>query len=148
MSCPPVMSRPSRSGRRSTPPRAREAEGGPPWQGLPLEIIRDAATNRIRALAHIDRLRIVEVLSRRPANVGEIATSLGLSTNVTSRHLRQLYVAQIVDRAQDGNFVIYALADRDAARLVAAAYAGAATQVRRLVALAEETPTEPEQRLA
>lgn len=90
----------------------------------------------------------MEVLSRGPANVGEIAIALGLSTNVTSRHLRELHAAQIVDRAQDGNFVIYALADRDAARLVAAAYAGAATHIRRLVALAEDGPVGPEQRLA
>jgi hypothetical protein len=39
----------------------------------------------------------------------------------------------------EGNFVVYSLADRDAARLVAAAYAGAAIQVRRVIALAPET---------
>jgi DNA-binding transcriptional ArsR family regulator len=102
--------------------------------------VRDTAAGRIRALGHVDRLRIVEVLSRRPANVGDIAIRLGLSPTVTSRHLRELHAAQIVDRAQDGNHVIYSLADRDAARLVAAAYAGAATQVRRLIALAGEAP--------
>jgi hypothetical protein len=59
---------------------------------------------------------------------------------VTSRHLRELHAAQIVDRTQHGNHVVYSLADRDAARLVAAAYAGAAIQVRRLIALAGEAP--------
>ncbi|MGH2941280.1 MAG: ArsR/SmtB family transcription factor [Solirubrobacteraceae bacterium] len=91
-------------------------------------------------LGHVDRLRIVEVLSRGPANVGEIATLLKLSATVTSRHLRELHAAQIVERAQRGNFVVYSLADKDAARLVAAAYAGAATQVRRLIELAADAP--------
>ncbi|MGI9099038.1 MAG: ArsR/SmtB family transcription factor [Solirubrobacteraceae bacterium] len=104
--------------------------------------MRDAAATRIRALGHVDRLRIVEVLTRRPANVGEIATALGLSTNVTSRHLRELHAAHIVDRTQHGNHVVYALADTDAARLVAVAYAGAATQIRRLVALANDASTQ------
>jgi len=146
MSCVPIVSRPSRSGLRSSSRGASNArggsEGGPAWRGLSLNIVREAAASRIRALGHVDRLRIVEMLSRRPANVGEIATSLGLSVNVTSRHLRELYAAQVVDRTQEGNFVVYALADRDAARLVAAAYAGAATQVRRVVALAAEAPTD------
>jgi len=102
--------------------------------------VRDTAASRIRALGHVDRLRVVEVLSRGPANVGEIAAMLRLSSTVTSRHLRELHAAQIVDRAQDGNHVVYSLADRDAARLVAAAYSGAATQVRRLIALAGDTP--------
>jgi DNA-binding transcriptional ArsR family regulator len=111
------------------------------WRGLSVKVVRDAAATRIRALGHVDRLRIVEVLTRRPANVGEIATALGLSSTVTSRHLRELHAAQVVDRTQNGNFVVYALADPDAARLVGVAYAGAATQIRRLVELANEAPT-------
>jgi len=122
-----------------TPESHRESESGPPWRGLALNIVRDAAASRIRALGHVDRLRIMEVLARRPANVGEIASALGLSVTVASRHLCELHRAQVVDRTQDGNHAVYALADRDAARLVAVAYAGAATQVRRLVELAAET---------
>jgi DNA-binding transcriptional ArsR family regulator len=105
-------------------------------------VVRNTAANRIRVLRHVDRLRIVEVLSRGSANVGGIASLLDLSTTVTSRHLRELHAAQIVDRAQDGNHVVYSLADREAARLVAAAYAGAATQVRRLIELAADVPTD------
>jgi DNA-binding transcriptional ArsR family regulator len=114
----------------------------PAWRGLSGRVVRDTAAGRIRVLGHVDRLRIVEVLSRGPANVGEIATLLKLSTTVTSRHLRELHAAQIVERAQCGNFVVYSLADRDAARLVAAAYAGAATQMRRLIELAADTTTD------
>ncbi len=144
MSFHPVMSDPSRPRRRSAPPgpndRASNGPRPPAWGGLSGKVVRDTAAGRIRALGHVDRLRIVEVLSRGPANVGEIATRLGLSPTVTSRHLRELHAVQILDRAQEGNHVIYSLADRDAARLVAAAYSGAATQVRRLIALAGEAP--------
>lgn len=112
----------------------------PAWRGLSGKVVRDTAASRIRALGHVDRLRIVEVLSREPANVSEIAATLKLSSTVTSRHLRELHAAQIVNRTQDGNHVVYSLADKDAARLVAAAYSGAATQVRRLIALAGDTP--------
>src|SRR4051794_41286927 len=139
MSARRVISHPSRS-RGSGPPRASEtrSDAVPPWRGLSITIVRDTAASRIRALGHVDRLRIMEVLARRPANVGEIASALGLSVTVASRHLCELHRAQVVDRTQDGNHAVYALADRDAARLVAVAYAGAATQVRRLVELAAE----------
>jgi DNA-binding transcriptional ArsR family regulator len=141
MSTHAVRSDPSCSRARSaTPECSSNGQGRPAWGGLSGKVVRDTAAGRIRALGHVDRLRIVEVLSRGPANVGEIATRLGLSPTVTSRHLRELHAAQIVNRAQDGNHVVYSLADRDAARLVAAAYAGAATQVRRLIALAGEVP--------
>jgi DNA-binding transcriptional ArsR family regulator len=121
MSAHPVTSDPSRPRRRSAPlgpnDRAWNGPGRPASGGLSGKVVRDTAASRIRAPGHVDRLRIVEVLSRAPANVGEIATRLGLSPTVTSRHLRELHAAQIVDRAQDGNHVIYSLADRDAARL-------------------------------
>jgi len=143
MSAYPVMSNPPRPHRRPhATPGSPESQAGllPAWRGLSGKVVRDTAASRIRALGHVDRLRVVEVLSRGPANVGEIAAMLRLSSTVTSRHLRELHAAQIVDRAQDGNHVVYSLADRDAARLVAAAYSGAATQVRRLIALAGDTP--------
>lgn len=131
--------------RQSAPRRATETHRrsnlAPPWRGLALNVVREAAASRVRALGHADRLRIVEVLSRRSATVGEIAAALGVSVSAASRHLRVLHVAQVVDRTQDGNFAVYTLADKDAARLVAVAYAGASTQVHRLVALAAENPT-------
>ena len=136
------MAHPSRPHRQTAGAPSRGTSDQPAWRGLSGRVVRDTAASRIRVLGHVDRLRIVEVLSRRSANVGEIASLLNLSTTVTSRHLRELHAAQIVDRAQDGNYVVYSLADRDAARLVAAAYAGAATQVRRLIELASDVPTD------
>jgi DNA-binding transcriptional ArsR family regulator len=135
-----------RCDRRSAPRGAtdthRQSDVGPPWRGLALNVVREAAASRVRALGHVDRLRIVEVLSRRSATVGEIAAALGVSVSAASRHLRVLHVAQVADRTQDGNFAVYTLADKDAARLVAVAYAGASTQIRRLVVLAADSATD------
>lgn len=106
------------------------------WDGLSPEFLRTAAAQILRALGHPDRLRIIEALSVGPAHVGEIAARLGMSVGRTSRHLGALHDAQVVQRSQRGNHVLYALADRDVARLAAVACRGAATQVRRTIGLA------------
>ena len=111
--------------------------------GLAPDFVRGAAAQRLRALGHPDRLRIVESLARRPAHVGELAAALGLSVSTTSRHLRLLRNADVVHCSQRGNHVLYALADRDVPRLAAVAYRGAATQVRRVIALTPDEPGEP-----
>lgn len=111
--------------------------------GLAVDFVRGEAAQRLRALGHPDRLRIVEVLSAGPARVGEIAARLRLSINATSRHLRVLDAARVVDCSQRGNHVLYVLADRDVQRLAAVAYRGAATQVRRVIALAPDASADP-----
>lgn len=60
-----------------------------------------------------------------------------------SRQLRALRDARVVERSQRGNHVLYALADRDVPRLAAVAYRGAATQVRRVIALAPDASADP-----
>lgn len=117
---------------------APSSEG--PWGGLSADFVRERAACRLRVLGHPARLRIVEVLARSPANVGDVADAADLTPSVTSRHLRELHGAGLVDRSQGGNFVLYALADRDVARLVAVAYRGAVTDVRRVLALDSSTP--------
>jgi DNA-binding transcriptional ArsR family regulator len=110
------------------------------WAELSPQFVRAAAAQRLRALAHSDRLRIVEVLSAQPAYVGEVAARLGMSVGCASRHLRALHAARLVDCSHRGNHVLYVLADRDVPRLAAVAYRGAATQVRRVIALAPDAP--------
>jgi DNA-binding transcriptional ArsR family regulator len=107
------------------------------------DFVREEAAQRLRALAHPDRLRIVEVLSAGPAHVTEIAARLGMPIGTVSRHLRVLDTAHVVNRSQRGNHVLYVLADRDVQRLAAVAYRGAATQVRRVIALAPDARRGP-----
>jgi DNA-binding transcriptional ArsR family regulator len=109
---------------------------GAPWNGLAPEFVRSAAANRLKALGHHDRLRIVEALAGGGKNVSEIAAATGIPNATASRHLRVLHDAQVVECSRRGNFVLYVLADRDVTRLAAVAYRGAGKQAKRLVALA------------
>lgn len=105
------------------------------WSDLDPGYVRSAAADRLKALGHHDRLRIVEALARGGKNVSEIAASVGMPSATVSRHLRVLHDAQVVECSRRGNFVLYVLADREVARLAAVAYSGAGKQARRLMAL-------------
>jgi len=126
----------------STGAAAQPSPKADSWQGLSSEFVRERAALRLRVLSHPVRLRIVEVLSRGPANVGDVANAAGVSVSVASRHLREMHAAELVDRSRSGNFVLYALADRDVSRMVAVAYRSAVTQVRRVLALDGGGPAE------
>lgn len=125
-------------------PRFARRDGGsapgrsaPGWSGLAPEFVRSVAADRLKALGHHDRLRIVEALAGGGKNVSEIATAVGMATATVSRHLRVLHDAQVVERSRRGNFVLYVLADREVARLAAVAYSGAGQRARRLMALTQ-----------
>ena len=135
-----MMSQPAPTSAGAVPQRAQtsdRAERGAAkdvWSGLAPGFVRSAAADRLRALGHHDRLRIVEVLSAGPKNVSEIAAAVRMPAGSVSRHLRVLHDAQVVECSRRGNFALYVLADRDVARLAAVAYRGAGTQARRLMA--------------
>jgi DNA-binding transcriptional ArsR family regulator len=54
------------------------------------------------ALAHPARRRLVEVLSRGPATVGEASRGLGLSKAAVTKHVHVLEGAGLVARAVEG----------------------------------------------
>lgn len=65
----------------------------------------------LKAVANHRRLAILRMLKkRREATVGAIAEKIGLSFKSTSRHLRVLFAADIVDREQRSLEVYYRLA--------------------------------------
>ncbi len=61
------------------------------WGGLAPTFVRSAAADRLKALGHHDRLRIVEALAAGPKNVSEIAAAVGMPAGTVSRHLRVLH---------------------------------------------------------
>ncbi len=63
----------------------------------------------LRALAEPTRLRIVELIRDSPMSVGEIAERLGLGQPQTSKHLRVLSQARLVEVHADANRRIYSL---------------------------------------
>ena len=73
----------------------------------------------LRAVAEPTRLRLVVLLSRAELTVTEISQVIGQSQPRTSRHLRLLLDAGILERSPEGAFVFYRLSDRgDGAELV------------------------------
>ena len=67
----------------------------------------------LRAVAEPTRLRLVALLGREELTVTEISQVIGQSQPRMSRHLRLLVDAGILERAPEGAFVYYRLADGD-----------------------------------
>lgn len=122
----------TRTSHESDSPGREPVEG---LAGLSPAFVRVAAADRLKALGHHDRLRIVEALAFGPKNVSEIAAATGLPNASVSRHLRVMHDTQLVACSRSGNFVLYVLADTDVARLAAVAYRGAGYQTRRAMSL-------------
>ena len=79
----------------------------------------DALLATLRAVAEPSRLRLAALLSRAELTVTEISEVIGQSQPRTSRHLRLMLDAGILERSPEGPFVFYRVADRgDAAELV------------------------------
>ncbi|GLW44732.1 transcriptional regulator [Streptomyces sp. NBRC 14336] len=64
----------------------------------------------LRALAAAPRLQIVTHLAAQSRTTHELATLLGLSPSVTSRHLHQLTQAGLTTTRREGYYVLYSLA--------------------------------------
>jgi len=63
------------------------------------------------------RIRIVQVLKRRPLSVTELTSKLRISQSATSQHLRVLKDARIVKFQKRGFHVYYHLDVRNIARI-------------------------------
>ncbi|MGI6241214.1 MAG: ArsR/SmtB family transcription factor [Candidatus Omnitrophota bacterium] len=73
--------------------------------------ILERAAKTLKALAHPDRLRIVEELRSRERAVGELTEKLGLAQAIVSKHLAQLKRAGVLESRTDANFRYYSLAN-------------------------------------
>ncbi len=83
----------------------------------------EALLGTLRAVAEPTRLRLVALLARAELTVTEVSQVIAQSQPRTSRHLRLLVDAGILERTPEGAFVFYRLAEgsasADLARLVA-----------------------------
>jgi DNA-binding transcriptional ArsR family regulator len=64
-----------------------------------------------RALAHPERIRILEALIRGELSVGEIQQQLGLEQSLVSQHLSILRAKRIVAARKNGTTVRYTMRD-------------------------------------
>jgi SAM-dependent methyltransferase len=73
----------------------------------------ESLVSTLRAIAEPTRLRLVILLGRAELTVTEISQVIGQSQPRTSRHLRLLLDADVLERTPEGAFVFYRLSDRD-----------------------------------
>src|ERR1700680_1175794 len=81
----------------------------PPSVALPPSF--EGLVGTLRAVAEPTRLRLVVLLSRAELTVTEISQVIGQSQPRTSRHLRLLLDAGVLQRSPEGAFVFYRLSD-------------------------------------
>jgi DNA-binding transcriptional ArsR family regulator len=82
----------------------------------------DALDVTLEALADPVRRRSIELLAERPRRAGELASALGVSAPVMSRHLRVLRTAELVEEEHppfDARVRIYSLRARPMGELKA-----------------------------
>jgi DNA-binding transcriptional ArsR family regulator len=77
---------------------------------LAAEALADAA-ECLKVLAHADRLRIVDILSRGDRPVHEVAALCGLPHHQACGHLRLLKGHGLLSSERDGRLVKYRIAD-------------------------------------
>lgn len=76
------------------------------------------AAEKIKALGHPLRLRIVAILSENEANVTALAEELGVQQSVVSQHLRILRMGGLVDVVRESGFATYRLLELRIAKLL------------------------------
>jgi DNA-binding transcriptional ArsR family regulator len=76
------------------------------------------AAEKIKALGHPLRLRIVAILSENDANVTALSEELGVQQSVVSQHLRILRMGGLVDVLRENGFATYRLLEQRITKLL------------------------------
>ncbi len=84
----------------------------------------DKAAALLKAIAHHDRLQIVNILINGEFNVGELAKLLGTIQSHTSQQLSILKFAGVLKSRRDGNKTYYSLANDSIKKIVKSIIAG------------------------
>lgn len=79
----------------------------------------DARTaERLKALGHPTRLRIVRALAKRPLSVTALCDELDLNQSLVSWHLRLLTAAELIFPTQRRLFTVYLVSKSDLEQVV------------------------------
>jgi ArsR family transcriptional regulator len=78
----------------------------------------ERAVRLLRAIGDEGRLRLMEILSRQEACVGDIAETMGERISTISERLRRLRDAGLVASRRDGKHRFYSVVDKHIAELV------------------------------
>lgn len=72
-------------------------------------VVAKELTEIFKAVAHPDRIRLIEELSQGEVDVNTLAERLDITSSRVSQHLNQLRVMRIVDERRDGRRHLYSL---------------------------------------
>ena len=75
------------------------------------EVELDRVAQQFRVLGEPMRLRILQLICRKPLTVGEIVTATGATQSNISKHLALLASTGTITRQKDAQFVYYRLSD-------------------------------------
>ena len=103
-------------------------------QPLPDPLI-ELIARRFRVIGEPMRIKLLDSLREREANVSELCEATGASQQNVSKHLGVLLEAGIVGRRKDGNQVFYSIVDESIFRLCEEVCGGLQQQVAELNAI-------------
>lgn len=83
----------------------------------------EATALLFKVLGNASRLRLLMILGQEPRTVGALAEDAGMSQPLVSQHLRTLRQAGLAKAVRRGREVVYHVADRHIAHVVADAFA-------------------------
>lgn len=94
------------------------------------KLISEKMAEFLSAIAHQNRIRIIEELQAGEQNVNSLQAILGTSHSVVSQHLSVLRANKVVKQRKEGNLVFYQLAQPELANwlLQGLAYLGGGLQ--------------------
>ena len=105
-------------------------------QPLPDPLI-ELIARRFRVIGEPMRIKLLDSLRERDANVSELREATGASQQNVSKHLGVLLEAGIVGRRKEGNQVFYSIVDEGIFRLCEEVCGGLQRQVAELNAIVE-----------
>ncbi|WP_029088521.1 ArsR/SmtB family transcription factor [Brevibacterium album] len=82
-----------------------------------------AAARLFKVLGSESRLGLLRIVEREPRTVGALSEATGMSQPLVSQHLRTLRQADLVLARRRGKEVVYEIADRHVAHVIADALA-------------------------
>jgi DNA-binding transcriptional ArsR family regulator len=78
----------------------------------------EKASNFLKSLGNVHRLRILCLIMSKERPVGELAEEVGLAQSAVSQHLARMRQEGLIKSRRDGQTIYYQLADKNVARVI------------------------------
>jgi len=99
----------------------------------------ELVAQRFRVLGEPMRIKLLDRLREGEASVSELQDALGASQQNVSKHLGILHAAGLVNRAKQGNNILYSISDPSVFELCEQVCGGVRRQLEELEAILQPT---------